>query len=76
MFQKKLIVLFSKKIEKNGYGRATSILSHRGEATLEDIMSGSFPELMKDKGPKTENGARPKLYLRINQTNWADIADY
>lgn len=61
-----MIVLFLKKIEKNGYWRVISILFYRGEVILEDIMSGSFLELMKDKGFKIENGVRFKFYLRIN----------
>lgn len=45
---------FLKEIDKNGYLRAISSLSHRGEAILEEIMTGSFPELMEDRGPKNE----------------------
>lgn len=45
---------FLKEIDKNGYLRATRSLSHRGEAILEEMMTGSFPELMEDRDPKNE----------------------
>lgn len=53
--EKKLVVLFSKEIEINGYWGRRAIYPHSSEAILEEIMNGSFPELMKDKGPKNES---------------------